>query len=82
MPAILVASKMKSGLPKPVHSALPIPQSPGHRRTGQNGSPKPTHPSLVPLRTPLSRSHSAAAPQKKSQADSDKTTDPQVREQL
>uniref|UniRef100_A0A4W5NQL4 Neuron navigator 2 n=1 Tax=Hucho hucho TaxID=62062 RepID=A0A4W5NQL4_9TELE len=26
MPAILVASKMKSGLPKPVHSALPIPQ--------------------------------------------------------
>ncbi|KAM3625695.1 uncharacterized protein V6R79_016289 [Siganus canaliculatus] len=29
MPAILVASKMKSGLPKPkpVHSALPIPQS-------------------------------------------------------
>ncbi|KAM4602786.1 neuron navigator 2 isoform 2-T2 [Polymixia lowei] len=30
MPAILVASKMKSGLPKPrpVHSALPIPQIP------------------------------------------------------
>uniref|UniRef100_A0A3Q2Q1J6 Neuron navigator 3 n=1 Tax=Fundulus heteroclitus TaxID=8078 RepID=A0A3Q2Q1J6_FUNHE len=30
MPAILVASKMKSGLPKPkpVHSALPIPQAP------------------------------------------------------
>uniref|UniRef100_A0A6Q2XE06 Neuron navigator 3 n=1 Tax=Esox lucius TaxID=8010 RepID=A0A6Q2XE06_ESOLU len=30
MPAILVASKMKSGLPKPkpVHSALPIPQVP------------------------------------------------------
>lgn len=29
MPAILVASKMKSGLPKPkpVHSALPIPQT-------------------------------------------------------
>ncbi|XP_054625938.1 neuron navigator 2 isoform X3 [Dunckerocampus dactyliophorus] len=26
MPAILVASNMKSGLPKPVHSALPIPQ--------------------------------------------------------
>lgn len=24
MPAILVASKMKSGLPKPVHSAAPI----------------------------------------------------------
>ncbi|XP_069078027.1 neuron navigator 2 isoform X5 [Pleurodeles waltl] len=28
MPAILVASKMKSGLPKPVHSATPIPQVP------------------------------------------------------
>ncbi|KAM6942627.1 neuron navigator 2 isoform 3-T3 [Xenentodon cancila] len=30
MPAILVSSKMKSGLPKPrpVHSALPIPQAP------------------------------------------------------
>ncbi|XP_014830398.1 PREDICTED: neuron navigator 2-like, partial [Poecilia mexicana] len=30
MPAILVASAMKSGLPKPkpVHSALPIPQTP------------------------------------------------------
>lgn len=30
MPAILVASNMKSGLPKPkpVHSALPIPQTP------------------------------------------------------
>lgn len=27
MPAILVASKMKSGLPKPVHSARPIPQT-------------------------------------------------------
>ena len=33
MPAILVASKMKSGLPKPrpVHSALPVPQAPGRR---------------------------------------------------
>ncbi|XP_077476471.1 neuron navigator 2 isoform X3 [Stigmatopora argus] len=28
MPTILVASSMKSGLPKPVHSALPIPQVP------------------------------------------------------
>ncbi|XP_061620477.1 neuron navigator 2 isoform X3 [Phyllopteryx taeniolatus] len=28
MPAILVASNMKSGLPKPIHSALPIPQVP------------------------------------------------------
>uniref|UniRef100_A0A3B4D244 Calponin-homology (CH) domain-containing protein n=1 Tax=Pygocentrus nattereri TaxID=42514 RepID=A0A3B4D244_PYGNA len=68
MPAILVASKMKSGLPKPVHSALPIPQSPSHRRAGQNSSPKPSHPSLIPLRTPLSRRHSqgVGAPQMKS----------------
>ncbi|KAM9409588.1 LOW QUALITY PROTEIN: neuron navigator 2 [Pholidichthys leucotaenia] len=28
MPAILVSSKMKSGLPKPVHSAVPILQTP------------------------------------------------------
>ncbi|XP_051997601.1 neuron navigator 2 isoform X1 [Xyrauchen texanus] len=28
MPAILVVTKMKSGLPKPIHSALPIPQVP------------------------------------------------------
>ncbi|XP_044078629.1 neuron navigator 2 isoform X4 [Siniperca chuatsi] len=45
MPAILVASKMKSGLPKPkpVHSALPIPQT--HSR--QPPAPVKTHiPSL------------------------------------
>uniref|UniRef100_A0A8C2PPU8 Neuron navigator 2a n=1 Tax=Cyprinus carpio TaxID=7962 RepID=A0A8C2PPU8_CYPCA len=28
MPAILVVTNMKSGLPKPIHSALPIPQVP------------------------------------------------------
>ncbi|KAL6113525.1 uncharacterized protein ACO6RY_11784 [Pungitius sinensis] len=38
MPAILVASKMKSGLPKPVHSARPIPQT--HSR--------PPAPALLP----------------------------------
>ncbi|KAI4897105.1 hypothetical protein NFI96_001355 [Prochilodus magdalenae] len=77
MPAILVASKMKSGLPKPVHSALPIPQSPGHRRAGQNSSPKPSHTSLIPLRNPLSRRQSTGAPQTKSQAAKEKAADPQ-----
>ncbi|KAL7885391.1 hypothetical protein AOLI_G00056860 [Acnodon oligacanthus] len=84
MPAILVASKMKSGLPKPVHSALPIPQSPSHRRAGQNSSPKPSHPSLIPLRTPLSRRHSqgVGAPQIKSQQAKEKAPDPQRRQRV
>ncbi|XP_045887865.1 neuron navigator 2 [Micropterus dolomieu] len=45
MPAILVASKMKSGLPKPkpVHSALPIPQT--HSRPSALALP------LVPVKT-------------------------------
>ncbi|KAM3876676.1 neuron navigator 2 [Diretmus argenteus] len=56
MPAILVASKMKSGLPKPrpVHSALPIPQV----QTRPSGLALPT-PSLKP---PL-HSHVPAAGQ-------------------
>ncbi|KAM9765720.1 LOW QUALITY PROTEIN: neuron navigator 2 [Menidia menidia] len=58
MPAILVATKMKSGLPKPkpVHSALPIPQTPSRPAAlalpppplkthtpspGQQGGPRP-----------------------------------------
>lgn len=45
MPAILVASKMKSGLPKPkpVHSALPIPQS--------HGRPAALAPAPAPIKT-------------------------------
>ncbi|KAG8125895.1 hypothetical protein E2320_021069, partial [Naja naja] len=35
MPAILVASKMKSGLPKPVHSASPIVHIPAARTIPQ-----------------------------------------------
>ncbi|KQK77248.1 hypothetical protein AAES_127456 [Amazona aestiva] len=35
MPAILVASKMKSGLPKPVHSAAPILHVPTARTIPQ-----------------------------------------------
>ena len=53
MPAILVASKMKSGLPKPrpVHSALPIPQTPGRRTplaTPKSSLVGPRHPSPSP----------------------------------
>ncbi|XP_029952549.1 neuron navigator 2 [Salarias fasciatus] len=48
MPAILVASKMKSGLPKPkpVHSALPIPQTPSRP------SALPLHPAPIKSNIP------------------------------
>ncbi|XP_052317906.1 neuron navigator 2-like isoform X3 [Oncorhynchus keta] len=47
MPAILLASKMKSGLPKPkpVHSALPIPQVPSRPLTLPLPLPMPLKPS-------------------------------------
>ncbi|XP_057687881.1 neuron navigator 2 isoform X2 [Corythoichthys intestinalis] len=45
MPAILVASSMKSGLPKPVHSALPIPQVPSRQSALTQ--------SAVPLKTQI-----------------------------
>uniref|UniRef100_A0A673WKZ3 Neuron navigator 3 n=1 Tax=Salmo trutta TaxID=8032 RepID=A0A673WKZ3_SALTR len=45
MPAILLASKMKSGLPKPVHSALPIPQVPSRPLTLPLPLPVPLKPS-------------------------------------
>uniref|UniRef100_A0A9J7X8V7 Neuron navigator 2b n=1 Tax=Cyprinus carpio carpio TaxID=630221 RepID=A0A9J7X8V7_CYPCA len=52
MPAILVASKMKSGLPKPVHAtALPIPAKVA---THQIGPLKPVQPKLQPLPFPHS----------------------------
>ncbi|KAM8894127.1 LOW QUALITY PROTEIN: neuron navigator 2 [Spinachia spinachia] len=41
MPAILVASKMKSGLPKPVHSARPIPQTHSRPAATKTGVPPP-----------------------------------------
>ncbi|XP_069760931.1 neuron navigator 2 isoform X2 [Narcine bancroftii] len=58
MPAILVASKMKSGLPKPVHSAPPIPHAaaraspqPCHLKLGARAEvAKPAHCSQVPLK--------------------------------
>ncbi|KAM8808052.1 neuron navigator 2 isoform 3-T3 [Eudromia elegans] len=61
MPAILVASKMKSGLPKPVHSAAPILHIPTARTSPQPcylkfGSKvevtKPLYSSQIPLKAP------------------------------
>lgn len=60
MPAILVASKMKSGLPKPVHSAAPILHVPPARAGPQPcylklGSKvevsKTAYPSQIPLKS-------------------------------
>ncbi|XP_030620971.1 neuron navigator 2 [Chanos chanos] len=59
MPAILVATKMKSGLPKPVHSALPIPQLPTRAVAPQPCSLKPHHNTNIPL-----RNHGGGAPAK------------------
>lgn len=78
MPAILVASKMKSGLPKPVHgTALPIP---ARVATHQNGPLKPVQPSLIPLKSPIYRQQSqgTAALQKKHQTAKETSGDPQV----
>uniref|UniRef100_A0A8C0HDQ8 Neuron navigator 2 n=1 Tax=Chelonoidis abingdonii TaxID=106734 RepID=A0A8C0HDQ8_CHEAB len=61
MPAILVASKMKSGLPKPVHSAAPILHVPTVRTIPQPcylkfGNKvevtKPSYSSQIPLKSP------------------------------
>ncbi|XP_066556625.1 neuron navigator 2 [Amia ocellicauda] len=78
MPAILVASKMKSGLPKPVHSAAPIQQVPARTQLPQPcylklGSKlevcKPTYSSLIPLKSPHGHeSEGTGAPQKKTSA--------------
>lgn len=78
MPAILVASKMKSGLPKPVHgTALPIP---ARVATHQNGPLKLMQPSLIPLKSPIYRQQSqgTAALQKKYQTAKETSGDPQV----
>ncbi|NWQ73966.1 NAV2 protein, partial [Columbina picui] len=61
MPAILVASKMKSGLPKPIHSAAPILHVPTARTIPQPcylkfGNKvevtKPLYSSQIPLKSP------------------------------
>ncbi|XP_050955554.1 neuron navigator 2 isoform X2 [Labeo rohita] len=78
MPAILVASKMKSGLPKPVHgTALPIP---ARVATQQNGPLKPVQPSLIPLKSPIYRQQSqgSATLQRKYQTTKETSEDPQI----
>uniref|UniRef100_A0A672QT38 Neuron navigator 2 n=1 Tax=Sinocyclocheilus grahami TaxID=75366 RepID=A0A672QT38_SINGR len=78
MPAILVASKMKSGLPKPVHgTALPIP---ARVATHQNGPLKPVQPTLIPLKSPIYRQQSqgSATLQKKYQTTKETSKDPQI----
>uniref|UniRef100_A0A673ZNZ1 Neuron navigator 2 n=1 Tax=Salmo trutta TaxID=8032 RepID=A0A673ZNZ1_SALTR len=52
MPAILVASKMKSGLPKPVHSALPIPQLQNNARSRTSITHRANHLRHSPLKAP------------------------------
>ncbi|XP_030644236.1 neuron navigator 2 [Chanos chanos] len=70
MPAILVASKMKSGLPKPLQSALPVPPA-------RTGSLKPPPSSQIPLKTPVCRL-STGTLQKKSQTSKGKAGDSQI----
>ncbi|KAK6319931.1 hypothetical protein J4Q44_G00090380 [Coregonus suidteri] len=50
MPAILVASKMKSGLPKPVHNALPIPQIQNPARSRTSSPHRASHLRHSPLK--------------------------------
>ncbi|XP_019895859.2 neuron navigator 2 isoform X3 [Esox lucius] len=50
MPGILVASKMKSGLPKPVHSALPIPQLQNHAGSRTSSPHRASHLRHIPLK--------------------------------
>ncbi|XP_058622598.1 neuron navigator 2 isoform X2 [Onychostoma macrolepis] len=74
MPAILVASKMKSGLPKPVHgTALPIPSRVATHQ-------KPVQPSLIPLKSAIykQQSQSSATLQKKYQTAKETSEDPQI----
>ncbi|KAI5616165.1 neuron navigator 2 isoform X6 [Silurus asotus] len=75
MPAILVSPKMKSGLPKPVHSALPIPQAHIQTRAIQSSGAKLMHHSSLRR----SSQTSSSAPQRKSLHTSNETsTDPQI----
>lgn len=84
MPAILVASKMKSGLPKPVHSAVPILQIPAQVAAPQPcalklGGVKPTYSSQIPLKSPQGHEREGdGAPGKRSTTGGDT----QVRDQL
>ncbi|XP_076879249.1 neuron navigator 2 isoform X3 [Brachyhypopomus gauderio] len=64
MPAILVVSKMKSGLPKPVHSALPIPQIPTRAVHPQPCPRAPGRPATCTPPHPSSFKHPPSGPQR------------------
>ncbi|XP_036834618.1 neuron navigator 2 isoform X3 [Oncorhynchus mykiss] len=87
MLAILVASKMKSGLPKPVHSALPIPQAQNLARS-RTSSPHRARPPAL-RHSPLKALHRQGEGQGKgettptpnrslSTAESEDREDPQI----
>ncbi|XP_036391287.1 neuron navigator 2-like isoform X5 [Megalops cyprinoides] len=83
MPAILVASKMKSGLPKPVHSALPIPQVPARTLvqppcTLKLGSSKLTYSSQIPLKSPHGKENDGDGTPPKKSAETESGADTQI----
>ena len=87
MPAILVASKMKSRLPKPVHSALPIPQLQNDARSRTSITHRASHLRHSPLKAPHQqgerRGEETTTPTKRlSTTGSDDQEDPQVRAQF
>lgn len=91
MPAILVASKMKSGLPKPVHSALPIPQLQNNARSRTSITHRANHLRHSPLKAPHRQGErrgedeeeEMTTPTKRlSTTGSDDQEDPQVRAQF
>ncbi|KAM9301882.1 neuron navigator 2 isoform 2-T2 [Gastrophryne carolinensis] len=69
MPSILVASKMKSGLPKPVHSAAPIIHVPARtipqpcylKLANKADVPKPTYPNQISLKPQFSYENTGEA---------------------
>uniref|UniRef100_A0A8C7NJM4 Neuron navigator 2b n=1 Tax=Oncorhynchus mykiss TaxID=8022 RepID=A0A8C7NJM4_ONCMY len=83
MPAILVASKMKSRLPKPVHSALPIPQLQNDARSRTSITHRASHLRHSPLKAPHQqgerRGEETTTPTKRlSTTGSDDQEDPQI----
>lgn len=88
MPAILVASKMKSGLPKPVHSAAPILHVPAARAIPQPcylkfGSrvevTKPSYSSQIPLKSPSGQESAGDGPPPRKGSSVESAFDTQVR---
>ncbi|TRY75976.1 hypothetical protein DNTS_010884 [Danionella cerebrum] len=75
MPVVLVATKMKSGLPKPVHgSALPIPARVVSLQKGA------LQPSLIPLKSSIctQQSHGKPALQRPIQTSKEVSRDPKI----